>query len=187
MSALTRTGRTLRITGSVLLGFLMSVVLLGVVALAILPPVMHYQTYVVMSGSMEPAIHTGSVVVAVAVPPDSLQVGDIITFSRAGDQESITHRIVTIKGTASEWAFVTKGDANGAEDPGETRFDRLAGKVVYVVPFLGYIFKFFGSSDMRWVMIVIPGLVLLGTWVVEIWRPKSNSRTPDAAIVHLRR
>ncbi|HUZ76139.1 MAG TPA: signal peptidase I [Chloroflexota bacterium] len=149
-----------------------------ILGLTVLPPVLHYQTYVVLSGSMEPAIRTGSVIVATAVNPDALEIGDVITYIRPGDQENITHRIVAMKGTAQGKTFVTKGDANGVEDPGEVRFDRLAGKVTMTIPYLGYVFKFIGSPQMRLLFIVVPGILLLGSWLWEIWRPEPKPQPP---------
>src|SRR5438445_7469167 len=88
----------------------------GILALTVLPPLLRYQTYVVLSGSMEPTIHTGSVIVATAADPAALQVGDIVTFVRPGDEENVTHRIIEIKGSPQGRSFVTKGDASGAPD-----------------------------------------------------------------------
>lgn len=151
----------------------------GVLALTVLPPVLRYQTYVVLSGSMEPAIHTGSVIVATAVDPAALQVGDVITFLAANQQENITHRIAGIHGDAQgHLSFITKGDANGVQDQDEIRFDHLAGKVTLTIPYLGYFFKFIGSSSMRLLFIVLPGLLLLGSWLWEIWRPEPKPTLP---------
>jgi signal peptidase I len=153
-----------------------------ILALTILPPVLGYQTYVVLSGSMEPTIHTGAVIVATAVDPNALEIGDIVTFLRPGDQESVTHRIVGIKGTAQGKTFVTRGDANGVEDQGEIRYDRLAGKVTFSIPYLGYFFKFIGSPSMRLLFIVVPGMLLLGSWLWEVWRPEPKSKQPDEQV-----
>jgi signal peptidase len=147
-----------------------------ILALTVLPPLLRYQTYVVLSGSMEPTIHTGSVIVATAADPNTLQVGDIVSFVRPGDEENVTHRIIEIKGGAQGRTFVTKGDASGAPDVGEIRFDRLAGKVRVSIPYLGYFFKFIGSPQMRLLFIVVPGLLLLATWLWEIWRPEPKAR-----------
>lgn len=153
-----------------------------ILALTVLPPVLHYQTYVVLSGSMEPAIHTGSVIVATAAQPEALKVGDIITFIRPGDQENLTHRIVDIKQNAQGPSFVTKGDANGAPDQDAVRYDHLAGKVQVSVPWVGYAFKFIGSPTMRFLMIVVPGILLLGSWLWEVWRPERKLKDPDVQL-----
>src|SRR5438552_926834 len=154
-----------------------------ILALTVLPPLLRYQTYVVLSGSMEPTIHTGSVIVATAADPAALQVGDIVTFVRPGDEENVTHRIIEIKGSPQGRSFVTKGDASGAPDVTEIRFDRLAGKVQLTIPYLGYFFKFIGSQQMRFLFIVVPGILLLATWLWEIWRPQPKSRPADEEMI----
>jgi signal peptidase len=170
-------GRLLKVLGNVL--FALGAVVLGggILALTVLPPVLRYQTYVVLSGSMEPAILTGSVIVATAVDPAALQVGDIITFLAPNQQENITHRIVGLHGDAQgHVSFITKGDANGVQDQDEIRFDHLAGKVTLTIPYLGYFFKFIGSPSMRLLFVVVPGLLLLGSWLWEVWRPEPKDR-----------
>jgi len=170
--------RTLSFLGNLVFAAVVLAIGACILGLTILPPLMHYQTYVVLSGSMEPAIRTGSVVVATASPPEALKVGDIITFIRPGDQENITHRIVAVNSTAQGPSFVTKGDANSAADDGAVRYDRLAGKVRLTVPFIGYFFKFIGSPNMRFLMIVVPGILLLGSWLWEVWRPEPKPKAP---------
>src|SRR5579862_4663081 len=72
---------------------------LSLLALTLLPNVLGYKTYVVLSGSMEPAIHTGSVLMALPVPPESLKVGDVIVYNRSDVNESVTHRIISVDQT----------------------------------------------------------------------------------------
>src|SRR5579884_1948921 len=163
--------RPLQRLGNVFFSLFLAAVAAVVLGMTVLPPILRYQTYVVLSGSMEPTIHVGSVVVATATNPDDLKIGDIITYSRAGEQETVTHRIVQIKGSAQGKVFTTQGDANGSPDLGDIRFDRLAGKVQLSIPYLGYAFSFMGSPTMRLLLIVVPGVLLLGSWLWEIWRP----------------
>lgn len=172
-------GRVFRVVANGLFGLIVALIAFIILALTVLPPVLRYQTYVVLSGSMEPTIHIGSVIVATAVDPNELRVGDIITYQRPTDKESVTHRIVQIKGSADGRAFVTQGDANGTPDLGDIRFDRLAGKVQMSVPYLGYIFNFIGSPTMRFLFIVVPGILLLGSWLWEIWRPDPHGKGAD--------
>ncbi len=171
--------RAASIAGNALFAMATAGLGLAILSLTVLPPVLHYQTYVVLSGSMEPTIHVGSVVVATAAAPDSLKIGDVVTYVRPGDQENVTHRIVGIKGTAGSRTFVTKGDASGAPDQGEIRYDRLAGKVQLTIPLVGYFFKFIGSPSMRFLFIVVPGLLLLGSWLYEVWKPEPKPKAPD--------
>src|SRR5579885_3669842 len=122
------------------------------------PTVFGYRTYVVLSGSMEPAIHTGAVVVAQPVPPTSLKVGDVIVYNRSDADERITHRIVDIKDAdAGRPTFTTKGDANGAPDPWTVQYPtNTAGKVVFSVPYVGYLDAALESPQGRLAFIIIP-------------------------------
>jgi signal peptidase I len=176
-------GRYLKFLGNVLFGIAAVAIGGGLLALTVLPSLLRYQTYVVLSGSMEPTIHVGSVIVATAVDPKSLQVGDIITFLSSSQQENVTHRIVGLHGDAQgRVSFITKGDANGVQDQDEIRFDHLAGKVTLTIPYLGYFFKFVGSPSMRLLFIVVPGMLLLGSWLWDIWRPESKDLDADEEI-----
>lgn len=172
--------KPLALIGNILFGVVAVLVGGGLLALTVLPSVLRYQTYVVLSGSMEPAIKTGSVIVATAVDPKTLQIGDVITFLSSDQQENITHRIVGVHGDAQgRVSFITKGDANGVEDQQEIRFDHLAGKVTLTLPYLGYFFKFIGSPSMRMLFIVVPGMLLLGSWLWEVWKPEPKGKAPE--------
>jgi signal peptidase len=93
-------------------------------------------TFVVTGGSMEPTIHKGSLVIDEPVTADALRLGDIITFDRY--DQTTTHRVVGIEGSASGPMFSTKGDANGVTDPEPLAFPGRVGLVKIAVPGLGY-------------------------------------------------
>lgn len=84
----------------------------------------------VITGSMEPAIPTDSLILIHA--QDSYAVGDIVTYVREGGTRSITHRIVEIW----EDTVVTQGDANNATDE-RMQADTIMGKVLVIVPGMG--------------------------------------------------
>lgn len=112
------------------------VVLLLIVS--IFPITGNYKVMVVQSGSMEPAIKTGSVVI---VKPDSdYEVGDIISFSSAKSSKTIiTHRIAEIIEKDGQKSYMTKGDANNGQDSSEVSKENVLGKVFFSVPYLGYV------------------------------------------------
>lgn len=91
--------------------------------------------YIVLSGSMEPALKTGGIV---WVRDDHTlpAVGDIIMYKR-GDS-FITHRVTAREG---DW-YITKGDANPEADPVPVCTEEVKGKVIYSVPFAGYAVMF---------------------------------------------
>jgi len=69
---------------------------------------------------------------------DDIEVGDVITFY-INDNTVVTHRVVD-KDDDTE-SFRTKGDANEIEDGGSVAYDKVVGKVVLNVPYLGYILR----------------------------------------------
>jgi signal peptidase I len=116
-------------------GLLLILVILLCIPLTI-PRLFGCQIYHVISGSMEPAIPTGSVVYVKEVEADTIETNDVIAFYSDTDSGAIiTHRVVSNRIVSGE--FVTKGDANDAEDVTPVSYDRLLGKVVLSVPYLG--------------------------------------------------
>ena len=94
-------------------------------------------TFVVMSGSMEPAIPVGSLVAVVPALPEAVGIGDVITY-RLPDR-LVTHRVVAVASADGAPVFTTKGDANLDPDPAPIRPVRSLGRVVTTVPAIGYV------------------------------------------------
>jgi signal peptidase I len=93
-------------------------------------------TFVVTGGSMEPTIHKGSLVIDEPVTADKLRLGDIITFDHY--DQTTTHRIIGVEGSATGTMFSTKGDANQVTDPEPLTFPGRVGLVKLAVPGIGY-------------------------------------------------
>ena len=93
-------------------------------------------TFVVTGGSMEPTIHKGSLVIDEPVSADKLRLGDVITFDHY--DQTTTHRIVGVEGSANGAMFSTKGDANTITDPEPLSFPGRVGLVKLAVPGIGY-------------------------------------------------
>ena len=93
------------------------------------------KTYVIVSGSMEPELEIGDMIVVKNINTSELEVGDIISFRQG--QSIVTHRISRIIENDGEIEFVTKGDNNNAEDSGTISEDLVEGKVVSVIPIIG--------------------------------------------------
>ena len=132
----------------------MNVILAFIVAFAILlvgVRLVGLRPLVVLSGSMEPTYHVGSMVYVKSVDPESIEVGDPITFLINEDLDMATHRVIEID--AENQHFYTKGDANDAADGAPVHFNNLVGKPLFSIPKLGYI------SD--WVTNP-PGMYLVG-------------------------
>lgn len=97
---------------------------------------LNFKFLIITSGSMSPAVPTGSLVV-VLNKGDSYKAGDIVSF-KAGNM-IITHRIVEKK---SNQEFVMKGDANLTKDFSYVSENEIMGKVILSIPCIGYIIIF---------------------------------------------
>lgn len=78
------------------------------------------RTYTVLSGSMEPTYHTGSVIYVKKIAAEDIQAGTVITFM-LNEDTVVTHRVVEVVPDEEDptvLRFRTKGDANDAEDGG---------------------------------------------------------------------
>ena len=99
------------------------------------------QVFTVLSGSMEPTYHTGSLIYVKKVDPLTVQAGEVITFML--DEDTVaTHRVVEVvpdEEDASVVRFRTKGDANDSEDGGLVHSNNLLGTPVFTIPYLGYV------------------------------------------------
>lgn len=110
----------------------------------------------VYTGSMEPAIPVGSVVVIKPVDPETLKIGDIICF-QLSQPTSITHRIINI----TTEGFITKGDANEDPDQWTVKKENVIGKVVLTIPYVGYLGYFVRTPIGFILLIVIPASLII--------------------------
>ena len=111
-----------------------------------------YGVLEVVSGSMEPTIHVGDMII-IDTKNKYFQEDDIITFY---DKQGsfVTHRIIELDGKV----MVTKGDNNDSQDD-ETSTDKIVGKYVTKLNGVGRILQAF-KSPLTLVMILIVGLLV---------------------------
>lgn len=157
------------------------VVLVGVFAVQAFPQVVGAdQSYVVLSGSMEPEISTGDVVIVEDVPPSSIEAGDVVTYWRSGDETPTTHRVLAIQETEEGRQFVTKGDANEDPDPGTVSASALVGRVTFVIPYAGYVVNFANTRIGQLTLVGIPFGILVITEVVAYALGRSGRRSSSS-------
>lgn len=121
----------------------------------------------VLSGSMEPEIKTGSIVIV--KPASEYKIGDVITFNESKGKAPITHRIYDIKIVDSEPLYITKGDANDTPDQIEIKKKDIVGKVLISVPFVGYAIDFARKPMGFALIIIIPAAVIIFDEIMKIY------------------
>ena len=115
---------------------------------------------VVKSGSMEPAIKTGSLVIDKEL--SNYSINDIVTYkNRENPNETTTHRIVDEEIQGNIKLFTTQGDANGSPDSEKVTQDRILGKVIIDIPILGYIVAFARTWPGVIILIIIPATIII--------------------------
>lgn len=156
-----------------ILSIIILISMLIIAGILLLPYAFGYQTLAVLSGSMEPVYPVGSIVFVQKVPAAEIQVGDPITFRLADGSTYATHRVVRID--SSNEQFITKGDANDAEDS-PTDFKNLVGRASsYSVPLLGYISIYIKTPTGIMAMTGVAVVVILLTFLPEIFAKGNDS------------
>ncbi len=167
----TRDRKWLRDLSSHAVTALLVLAVLAVLSFGVGPQFLPYKVYTVLSGSMEPNLHVGSVVVLRPTPAEQIRIGDIITFQRPGRRGVfITHRVVNITKTNFGPAFITKGDANGVSDSWTIPVSGTGLKYWFDIPLLGFLFAILESPVGRICFILAPALILAAVLINELWQ-----------------
>lgn len=128
-----------------------------VVLVLLIPRIFLISQHVVLSGSMEPAIPTGSLCyLSHRVDVDEIRIGQIIGYQRP-DGSLVIHRVTKIE----EDAIYTKGDANDQEDLAPVQKKDYYGMVVYSIPYLGYLTAFLQERHVYIILCMMAVLLFL--------------------------
>jgi len=148
------------------------VLIAGTTAFSVLKAPGGWRSFVVLSGSMEPKIKTGSVVVI--KPQAEYKQGDVVTFLSSPKANlkkldaTITHRIAEVHDDEGRATFTTKGDANEDPDRESVTERQVLGKVMVSIPFLGYAVSFAKTQTGFITLIIIPGTLIIYSELVNI-------------------
>lgn len=129
----------------------------------------------VLSGSMEPAIKMGSVVLV--KPAADYKIGDVITFGEISKIKTpTTHRIYEIKVQGNQPVYITKGDANNAPDTREIQKRDVIGKVLFSVPYAGYAVDAAKKPLGFALIIVVPAVLIIFGEIKKIYEEISKNK-----------
>ena len=119
------------------------------------------KAFIVQSGSMEPAIKTGSIVIT--KKEEIYNQGEIISYTK-GSKNIITHRIQVKNypdGINSDPVYLTAGDANEDFDSGSITSEQIVGKVVLTLPYLGYVADFAKQPYGFLLLVIVPATIVI--------------------------
>lgn len=116
--------------------------------------------FIVKSGSMEPTIPTGSIIIT--KKQNFVQIGDIVTFHSPNiDKIPVTHRIIDIKKDSNSEKIYTQGDANNGPDLGNIKNSDIIGTLLFHIPYVGYIVSISRNPYALAILLFIPASILL--------------------------
>ena len=148
----------------VVLAVLLAIALVGVRLVGL-------QVFTVLSGSMEPTYHVGSLIYVKDVDYKELEAGDIITFML--DEDTVaTHRITEVVPDEEEpdtLCYRTKGDANNAEDGSLVHYKNVLGSPVFTIPYLGYFADYIQKPPGTYTAISVGAVLLLLVFLPDLF------------------
>lgn len=143
------------LTGGAVLGVVVTAVTVGAAVTGLRP-------LVVRSGSMEPVIATGGMVLVRTVAASEIEVGDVVAVDRP-DHTRVIHRVVSVQHRGAAAQLALKGDANTDNDPVPVVVT-TAGRLVFTAPWLGRVGPFLSSAKggflLGWLVAVVMLAVL---------------------------
>lgn len=134
------------------------------------------QVFTVLSGSMEPAYHTGSIIYVKKIATEDIQPGTVITFML--DEDTVaTHRVTAVVPDQEDPTVVrfrTKGDANNAEDGSLVHYKNVIGTPVFTIPGLGYVANYIQHPPGAYVAISAAAVLLLLVFLPDVLAPEKK-------------
>lgn len=141
------------------------------------PSVFGLQFYRVATGSMEPTLMVGDVILVKEVPAEDIVKGDIVTYRAVSGEmagQKITHRVVTdpeIKD--GKYTYQTQGDASGAPLDPKITYDLVVGKFVCTLPLIDKLYSFF-LTPFGLISAVALIIILFGYELISLFSSYKN-------------
>lgn len=154
---------------------LLAVALVGVRLVGLKP-------FVVLSGSMEPTYHVGSLIYVKDVDYRELKVGDPITFMMS-ENTVVTHRIIEVLPDENEpdtIRFFTQGDANDVPDGSSVHYKNIIGKPVFSLPYLGYVSNYIQNPPGMYVAIAGCAVLMILVFLPDIFADEEEEKKKKA-------
>ncbi len=124
----------------------------------VVPSVFGLKPFMVLSGSMESAIHKGDLIFTKIIDPKTLEINDVIAFRDAAGTVT-THRIIDIVIEDGETFFITKGDNNNSQDKNLVSLEDVEGLYIGRFPGIGSIMS--SLSEPTTIIILVLGVTAI--------------------------
>lgn len=137
---------------------------------------------IVLTDSMKGTFDSGSLIICKAIDPAKVKAGDIICFydPTGNGTATVTHRVVRVEtDEAGGISFITKGDANNAEDSFPVPASRLVGIYKFHIAGLGSLALFMQTTPGLIIFVALPILLLIGYDMLRrrMYEKKKSRRT----------
>lgn len=124
-----------------------------------------YKTFMVLTGSMEPSIKVGDIVLIKNVSKEDIKEGDVITFAPDNTSQTVTHRVIELVQENGETFYKTKGDNNNSPDSDLVSYKNIVGKLSLKISHLGLIINSIATTG---------GIALITIIVIINWSHSSK-------------
>lgn len=136
------------------------------------------QVFTVLSGSMEPAYHTGSLIYVKGTDPYELKEEDVITFM-VDEDTIVTHRITEVvpdENDSTVVRFHTKGDANDVEDGALVHYKNVIGTPIFTIPYMGYVANYIQNPPGTYIAISAGAILLLLVFLPDLFDDEKKEK-----------
>ena len=154
---------------------LMAVALVGVRIVGLKP-------FVVLSGSMEPKYHVGSLIYVKSVDYKTLEVGDDITYL-VSDDTVVTHRIIEVlvdEEDPETIRYFTQGIANDVPDGVSVHYKNIIGKPLFSIPYLGYVSDYIQNPPGMYIAIAAGAILILLVFLPDLFASDKKKKDESA-------
>ncbi|WP_129660165.1 signal peptidase I [Rothia halotolerans] len=143
----------------------------GCIVLFILGMLLGWRPQAVLTGSMEPSIPVGALVIVKETPVAEVEVGDVVTVPSHHGDGLITHRVVEKTPTEQGASLTLRGDANASADPDPYHVS-VVGRTIATVPLLGFF------ASLLKTPFGIAGIVIVALCIIAVyaWPPRGSRK-----------
>ena len=170
-------GKMIKKIWNVISGMLVAIVVVLAIALVGVRLV-GLNPFVVLSGSMEPEYHVGSLIYVKDVDYKTLQAGDDITYL-IDEDTVVTHRIIEVlvdEEDPTVIRYFTQGIANDVPDAVSVHYKNIIGKPVFTIPYLGYVSNYIQNPPGMYVAMAAAAILILLVFLPDLFEDDKKKK-----------